>query len=182
MPRNLKRIIALDVHPRGFSFAIFEGPGELLDCGARSFRKGTNAVRVPPQTKIAVLFEDFDPTAVVLDDQVLHRINGTSRIGDTLRKVAQEHGISLEFVARDAVKQSLAGCGSNKHEIASALAQRFPILASKLPPKRKCWQSEDYRTSIFDAAALGVAYFSQGEPRRVLGSIPASLDPNQSTC
>jgi hypothetical protein len=167
MPRNVKRIIAFDVHPRGFSFAVFEGPGELLDCGARSFRKGTNAVRVPPQTKLAALFDDFDPTAVLLDDQVLHRNNGTSRIGEALQKVAREHGISLEFVARDAVKQSLAGCDLNKHEIASALAQRFPILAWKLPPKRKCWQSEDYRTSIFDAAALGIAYLSRGEPRQV---------------
>ena len=28
-----------------------------------------------------------------------------------------------------------------------------------LPPKRKFYESEDYRMSIFDAAALGVAYF-----------------------
>jgi len=28
-----------------------------------------------------------------------------------------------------------------------------------MPPKRKCWQSEDYRMGIFDAAAVGVAYF-----------------------
>jgi hypothetical protein len=40
------------------------------------------------------------------------------------------------------------------------LAQRFPELAAKLPPKRKIWQSEDYRMSIFDAASLGVAYFA----------------------
>ena len=35
----------------------------------------------------------------------------------------------------------------------------MPELAAKLPPKRKIWQSEDYRMSIFDAAAVGVAYF-----------------------
>ena len=37
--------------------------------------------------------------------------------------------------------------------------QQFPALASRLPPRRKCWQSEDYRMGIFDAAAVGVAYF-----------------------
>ncbi len=61
-----KRIIALDVRPRSFGFAVFEGPNELLDFGARSFRKGVNAVLVPPEEKLAALFNDFDPTAVVL--------------------------------------------------------------------------------------------------------------------
>jgi hypothetical protein len=39
--------------------------------------------------------------------------------------------------------------------------QRLSVLAAKLPPKRKCWESEDYRMSIFDAVALGVAYFAR---------------------
>jgi hypothetical protein len=28
---------------------------------------------------------------------------------------------------------------------------------------RKCWQSEDYQMSMFDAAALGIAYFTRPE-------------------
>ena len=176
--RNLKRIIAFDVHPRSFGFAVFEGPNELLDFGARSFRKGMNTVRVPLQEKLAALFNDFDPTAVVLSDQVLRRSKRKSRTSDALQKEAQEHGISVEFVTRGAVKKSFPGRDCNKHEIAAALAQQFPILASKLPPKRKCWQSEDYRTSIFDAAALGVAYFARGELAQVepATQAPVSLD------
>jgi hypothetical protein len=57
------------------------------------------------------------------------------------------------------------GFESNKYEVASALALQFPALASRLPPRRKCWQSEDYRMGIFDAAALGVAYFSRSQNR-----------------
>ena len=45
--------------------------------------------------------------------------------------------------------------------IASVLAKQFPTLDLRLPPKRKIWQSEDYRMSIFDAAAAGVAYFEK---------------------
>jgi len=52
----------------------------------------------------------------------------------------------------------------NKYEIACAVAERLPELASKLPPKRKIWQSEDYRMSIFDATAVGVAYFTRRKP------------------
>jgi hypothetical protein len=44
-----------------------------------------------------------------------------------------------------------------------AVRRQFPVLASMLPPKRKIWQTECYRMSMFDAAALGVAYFSRGK-------------------
>jgi hypothetical protein len=57
------------------------------------------------------------------------------------------------------------GFESNKYEVALALAKQFPALASRLPPKRKIWQSEDYRMGIFDAATVGVAYFTRREKR-----------------
>jgi hypothetical protein len=53
------------------------------------------------------------------------------------------------------------GCNRNKHTIAAVLAERLPELAPKLPTVHKIWMSENYRMSVFDAAALGVAYFSQ---------------------
>jgi hypothetical protein len=46
-----------------------------------------------------------------------------------------------------------------KHALAEIIAKRFPgELASRLPPKRKPWMSEDYRMSIFDAVALVLAF------------------------
>jgi hypothetical protein len=45
-----------------------------------------------------------------------------------------------------------------KYERAQAVIKRFPILTQKLPPKRKPWESEDHRMSMFAAAALAMAY------------------------
>jgi hypothetical protein len=160
-PQNNKRIIAFDVQARRFSFVVFEGPNEVLDFGARSFPKGPNEVRVPAQEKIVAIFNYFDPAAVVFSDRVLHRTKQKSRIGDALQKEALERGIPVRFVTPGDARKPFAGHNHNKHEIASALAQQLPALASKLPPKRKIWQSEDYRMSIFDAAALGIAYLSR---------------------
>jgi len=67
--------------------------------------------------------------------------------------------IPARFISRGDVNRAFVGFESNKYEVASALARQFPDLASRLPPKRKIWQSEDYRMGIFDAAALGAAYF-----------------------
>jgi hypothetical protein len=48
---------------------------------------------------------------------------------------------------------------ATKQEIAEFVAKRFPDeLASRLPPKRKFYKSEDSRMDIFDAVGLVVAY------------------------
>lgn len=161
--RNEQRIIALDVHPRSFGFAVFEGPDELLDFGARSFRNGMNAVRVPAQRKLGTLFDDFDPATIVLAGCGSHLSTKSSKIISALQKEALERRISVRFLTRRAVKREFHGNDRNKHEIAMLMARQFSVLASKLPPKRKCWQSEDYRMSIFDAIALGVTYFSSSK-------------------
>jgi len=41
---------------------------------------------------------------------------------------------------------------------------KYSELLSILPPKRRPWQSEDYRMTIFDAAAVGIAYFADNTP------------------
>lgn len=45
------------------------------------------------------------------------------------------------------------------------VAEQFPELLSILPPRRRPWQSEDYRMTIFDAAAVGIAYFAENTPQ-----------------
>jgi hypothetical protein len=45
-----------------------------------------------------------------------------------------------------------------KYQIAQVVAETFPDLAWKLPPKRRAWQHEAARMSIFDAAAALIAH------------------------
>jgi hypothetical protein len=156
---NRQRVLAFDVRSRSFAFAIFEGPNELLDYGVRSFRRGSNAVQLTPRERLAALFDEFNPAVVVRRASPPRRSKWKLRIDDALLQESRERRIPVRFVPRHAAKKAFLGHNSNKHEIATVLAQWFPALAAKLPPKRKCWQSEDYRMSIFDAAALGLTYF-----------------------
>src|SRR6266851_2735985 len=50
--------------------------------------------------------------------------------------------------------------GRGKYERAVEIAARFPEIGWKLPPKRKAWESEHYRMSMFSAAALAMTYRS----------------------
>ena len=50
---------------------------------------------------------------------------------------------------------------SGKYETALSLIRAFPQLEWKLPPRRKPWQPEHRNMCIFDAVAIGVAYFAR---------------------
>ena len=179
--KNQKRVLALDVRPRSFGYVLFEGPERLLDWGARSFRKGVNAVRIPLAQKIEALVDECDPTVVVAKEAPRRKkINSAKRrkMLDVIVRKAKHGRIPVRVLGRSAVRAAFASNGlQTKHQVASALAERFAELAPILPPKRKPWQSEDYRTSIFDAAALGTAYFARCA-KRALREAPA---PSESS-
>jgi hypothetical protein len=156
-----KRILAIDLRASSFGFVAFEGPTRLLDYGVRSFRQGINAVKVPASAKIAALIEEYEPSAVVLKQWPEDASRKRARMRKAIVRQADLGRIPVRLLSRSVVRKTFAGHDRNKYTIASALARRFPGLAEKLPPKRKVWQSEDYRMSIFDAAALGFAYFAR---------------------
>ena len=154
-----KRVIAFDVRSRNFGFVVYEGPNEVLDWGVRSFRSGTNAVKTPAAKKLLSLLDEFTPSAVVIRERGIGSTKKPKLLSIIERQV-RRRSIPVRFITPREVNRAFVGFESNKYEVASALARQFPGLASKLPPIRKCWQSEDYRMGIFDAAAAGVAYFA----------------------
>jgi hypothetical protein len=155
-----KRVLALDVRPRSFGYVVFEGPNELLDWGVKSFRRGVNAVQTPRGRKFEWLQEDYLPSAIVLKEPGPR--GKRRKFVSMVQTKAESLGIGIRLLRNSAIEKAFGGEGRlTKYEVACALAERFPELRWALPPKRKPWQSEDYRISIFDAAALGVAYFAR---------------------
>ena len=168
-----ERIIALDVRPQSFGYVVLEGPEHLLDWGVRSFRNGVNAVQVPARQKLAKLLDEVEPSAVLVREPLKGRQSSKlAKMLDAVRQEAKSRRITVRCVSRAAIRNAFGGQNRiTKYQIASMLSVHFPALSWKLPPKRKCWESEDYRMSIFEAAALGVAYFG---PMRGPVSIPPS--------
>jgi len=78
-----------------------------------------------------------------------------------IERQVRSRRIPVIFISQADLNKAFVGSEATKYEMASALAKWFPVLASRLPPKRKCWHGEDYRVDIFDAAAAGVAYFTR---------------------
>ena len=173
-----KRILAVDLRSRSFGFAVFKGPRRLLDWGVKSFRQGVNAAKIPASAKFAGLMVEFSPRTVVLRKRTA---DNRKRAG--MRKAllgqAENRRIPVRLLTLQAVKSAFVGCNRNKYTIATALAKQLPELVPKLPGARKIWKSEDYRVSIFDAAALGVAYFTRGQQFEPKESVPPPAPPHK---
>jgi len=155
-----KRIVAIDLRPSRFGFAVFEGPERLLDWGVKNFRQGLNAVRIPANVKLGELMDEFSPKTIVLLKRDVDTKNRASMREHVLRE-ADKRRIAVSLLSPRAVKRAFVGSNRNKHTIATAVIERLPELASRRPGPRKIWKPDDYRLRIFDAVCLAHAYFAR---------------------
>jgi hypothetical protein len=78
-------------------------------------------------------------------------------------RTARRRNLPIHTISKPIIADSLGGARRNKYSVATVIAERFPELAPSLPRQRKLWEGEDYRMSVFDAAAAGSAYFKMLE-------------------
>ena len=143
------RILALDLHPRGFGYVVMDSPSQLLHWGVRrSYRKTKNHPEVLVGGRLRPLLKIWNP------DVVVTRINNHRQkdLQPLFRQIKKEVG-ERAFRPIGSFRQHHLGRG--KYERAVVLAARFPEIGWKLPPKRKPWESENYSMTIFEA--LGAA-------------------------
>lgn len=159
---KLGRVLAVDVRSRWVAFATLGASAQLLDFGASRFRSASAA-----KARFLFVLELLHPSIIVF-----RRISpGDSRSNPRTRKVAGVlrcacHRLSLQVLLLSGahVRRCFKERGAKtKQQIASVLAQDFPALAWKLPPPRENYDHEHWNMPIFDAVAIGVAYFSNAK-------------------
>lgn len=162
----MTRILAIDPTAKGFGFAVFEERRGLIDWGVRETRAHRNRQSL---ARFREFLDRYEPDLVVLEDYRAwdgRRPSGIRQLIKSVERLAVTRGIETRMISPQVRDEAFAEAGaSTKHQIAIALVERFPELADLLPAVRKLWMSEDYRMAIFDAVALGVAFFhaAQGE-------------------
>jgi len=163
----MARVLAIDPTTSGFAYAIFEGPGFLLDWGLTQVR---------PEQKNALCLERIDalvarylPDVVVLeayDGKGSHRRRRVRSLIRSIQRLAVKRGARKRAFSRAEIRKAFGSLDkTTKHPIATEIAHRYPQLGWHLPGVRKFYESEDERMSIFDAAALAVTYFEARSKR-----------------
>ena len=168
------RILALDVHLRSFGYVVVETPNKLLDWGVRSHRHKGNSTDVLIRRRLKPLLELWRPTVVVLCNGLSGQRTHQRR--DRLLKRIATEAKNHQVVVRILKKRpgTDAGKGLTKYENARRVAEHFSVLRWKIPPKRRAWESEDYRMSMFTAATLAMAQLN------ITNSSPAPSSPQAS--
>jgi endonuclease/exonuclease/phosphatase family metal-dependent hydrolase len=118
--------------------------------------------------KMKKLLNFYRPDVLVLQEveaKGSRRYPRIKTLNRQIKRVAEKHKIKVKLVSGKQLRILLLGNPrGTKQEMAEMLAKQFQDeLASRLPPKRKPWKSEDSRMDIFDAAALAVMFRLQWE-------------------
>jgi hypothetical protein len=152
-----RSIVAIDPNSRGLAFAFFES-GILLDWGIR--RNDRNQL-----SSLDRLVTAFKADVVVIEDPDAPRCERRSRVRRLLRTMddhVQKQGISVVRVSRHEVRRIAAERGmTTKHRVALEIGREFPEIEYLVPPPRKRFDSEEWRTDIFDAISLVLHAFQQ---------------------
>jgi hypothetical protein len=155
------RIFSLDPMTKGFGYAILELPLRLIEWGMAWVKGDKERGAI---ARFEALLDRFRPDALVCEDTEApgsRRSPRVRRLLEALKRIARARGIAVYTVARRAVLKCFFPEGhGTKHGVASALVERFPELGAA-PKKRKIYQTERERMSIYDALAFGVAHASE---------------------
>src|ERR1017187_9943346 len=139
------RILAVALSARGFGFVVMEGQKTIIECGGRVADGDKNAQSL---TKMKKLLNFYRPDVLVLQDV---EANGSPRapriktLNRQIKGVAEKQKIEVKVISGKQLRSLLLGNPQGtKQEMAEMLAMQFPDeLASRLPKKRKPWNSED---------------------------------------
>lgn len=152
------RTLAVSLSSRGFGYAVMEGNSTLILYGKKVFDDDKNTRSLAHIDKLIV---QNQPDVLVLHDVNAKSSHRAPRIKALHRKVialAKRHNLKVVKIAGIELRSKLLGNPKGtKQAMAELLAKQFPDeLASRLPPKRRDWMSEDARMDIFEAVALVV--------------------------
>ena len=153
------RILAVALSARGFGFVVMEGQKTIIEYGGRVAVGDKNNQSL---AKMEKLLNFYRPGTLVLQDAEAKGSRRAPRIktlNRQIRGLAEKRKITVKLISGKQLRSFLLGNPKGtKQEMAEMLAMQFPDeLASRLPPKRKTWESEDGRMDIFDAVGLVVS-------------------------
>lgn len=155
----------------GFGYVLFEGALTPFDCGVQDIRGPAKHRRI--LAFLEKLIDRYSPVVLVLEDWTDGACQRVSRIVDlyeSILELAKHKLLKVVRYSMRTIREHFAYRNAiSKHDIALHIAKLIPAFAYQVPLERKAWTSESARQTLYDAAAVGLAFFgiqrSDQEPR-----------------
>lgn len=156
-PAEGTRLVGISVRAHSFGFVVIEGR-LALDCGVRTCYRAQFDDCLGD--RFARILRTYHPASVIIlsarSDVAKLKTMSTR---NAIKNAATRSKIPTVQIRSTTLHRHFAPYhAATKHEIAIVVAQIFPELAWRLPPKRKPWQNEHYSMSIFAAAAAVIVH------------------------
>jgi len=140
--------------PNTLSIAVASGrigyvyltDGEVRDWGVSNTAARSSEAA---HKKTKFLIETYRPDLILTEKLSVH----TRKSGRTISNIQALEEVAIASKAQHVTVEHVQH-HANKYMEMDALAKRYPVLAPWLPAKRRLWESEDRRTSIWQALAL----------------------------
>jgi hypothetical protein len=150
------RTLAIDPTTSGFGFVVLEGSERLVDWGLGRLERPDDSLF---EKRIEKLLDRVAPQVLVLEDMEDSRRGERAIAWARLAQMcATKRGIKVERISRAEVSERFASSGKSRWEVGLAISCFFPELAPSLPKKRRIWESEDRRMTIFTAASFALTF------------------------
>jgi len=154
-----RRVLAVYPSSEGLGFALFQDENTALDWGIKTAVNNDNQIYL---RKFIDLINFYEPDTVIIRDISASK-TPSERIGRLIvlmGRAARAHEVYPYYYSRNQILKRFERYGAKtKADIARIIGEHLPELTFYQPPVRKCWESENVRMSIFDAAALALTHF-----------------------
>lgn len=155
-------ILALQPSARGLAYIIFEGPLSPAVWQIKDIR-GAQKLRLTFQAVIELITR-YEPDVLVIESKIgthTRQMGTRRRLERMLVAYARGRGLDVYAYTRANIRSCFAAVGAvTRREIAEAIAGQIHAF-HRLPPKRKPWDPEHRRMSLFDAASLAMTYYAR---------------------
>lgn len=159
-------VLSLYPNSRGFGYVLFEGPLSPFDWGVKEIRGAAKNRRI--LRFIETLLDRYAPVVLVLEDwtdEAFARIDRINELYHAIVELAKRKLIAVVRYPMTKIREHFAYRNAlTKYEIALHIAKTIPAFSYQVPPKPTIWRSEDARQGLYDAAAIGLAYFGAAPP------------------
>jgi len=147
------RVLGVASTTHGFAYVVVENSNRLVEWGFRNVRSEAGFT-----TSLAAIAAKARPAFAACDtDRLAHRNVRGSRLQEALARVCRDCGAFPVAASRSILRGPEITKGVPNRVVVEAVAKRFPVLARKLPRKRRIWDGADDRVGVFIAAFAAAA-------------------------
>ena len=166
MKRQQPPIMAIHLTAHGFGYVVMSAPFSLVDWGTRCVTKHKNAACLARLTK---LLDRHDPHTLVLEDPSQGKVRSARivNLSKSIASLCHSRSIDLAVFSRADMYGCYTSVGAKGwQDIAEAVGRQLEPLRKLVPSRRKAWQTESRRMSVFMAAAIAMTYWQLADTSR----------------